>query len=284
MPFYVQADAIRFCTIYFIQHMTSIPLPLYHTKRSSHFRYPALLIFIFCCSVFAATFPARPQGYIADYANVIDNQSKEKLTAIAQALYEQAGFALIVATIPDLGSEVIEDYAPALYKEWGIGKKGVDEGALILLSLNPRKVRIEVGLGSEGYLPDAMTGRLLDTYGVPWFRKNDYSTGMASLAAAVAQIVEREKTITLSAPTGVQTPPAMPPVKISPIWVILGIIVLIIMLSTRTGRTILWMMILMSLTNGRSSGRSGGGGFGGGFGGGGFGGGMSGGGGASRGF
>lgn len=256
----------------------------HHLRQSVRFIYTVLLIAFFCGSIGAATFPVRPNGSIADYANVLDNTAKQKITEIAQALDEQAGFALVVATIPDLGDEVIDDYAPALYKAWGIGKKGVDEGVLILLSLNPRKVRIEVGLGSEGYLTDAMTGRIIDTYGVPYFRTGDYGGGFSAIAGVVAQAVAREKNITLNAVVNTPAPGAVANVKVSPFMIIVLILVFILMISTRFGRALLWGLILASLMGGGSSGRGGGGGFGGGFGGGGFGGGMSGGGGSSRGF
>jgi uncharacterized protein len=247
-----------------------------------------LLVFSFCVVAGPQNMPPRPDGSIADFANVIDDNTKQQITLIAQSLWEQAGFGLVVATFPTIGSEPIEDFSVNLYKSWGIGKKGVDEGALVILSLDPRKVRIEIGYGAEGYLNDAKTGRILDTYGMPYLKAGNYSLGMLNTVAAIAEAVGAEKNITLTAIPAVtrQTGNSRGSDlsrRISPVHVIIFIIVLIIMLSTRTGRTILWMLILSSLLGGGRHGNSSGG-FGGGFGGGGFGGGMSGGGGASRGF
>ncbi len=241
---------------------------------------------LLCVSVFGQEYPARPAGPIADLAGVIEQPTQQKITLLAQALWEQAGFGLVVATLPKLQNADIDEYAPELYKRWGIGKKGEDEGVLILLTLDPRKARIEVGYGSEGYLNDAKAGRILDQAGIPYFKAGNYSAGLLNVAVDIASIVAHEKNITLTLPdqeaNGRQVVGYR---KISPVYIVLFIIALILLLGTRVGRTILWTMIVMSLFSG---GRGGGGGFGGGFGsggfGGGFGGGSSGGGGASRGF
>ena len=81
-----------------------------------------LVIFMFL-PAFAAQFPARPQGPIGDYAGVLDATTIAAVTQISQSLWEQAGFALVIATTTSIGDESIEDYAVALYKNWGVGVK-----------------------------------------------------------------------------------------------------------------------------------------------------------------
>jgi uncharacterized protein len=242
---------------------------------------------VVCATVFGQEYPARPSGAVADFAGVVDQTTREKITIVAQALWEQAGFGLVVATLPKLENATIDEYAPELYKRWGIGKKGSDEGVLVLLALDPRKARIEVGYGSEGYLNDAKTGRILDQSGVPYFKNGDYSTGLLNVSLEIAAEVCHEKNVTLTLPRqNTYAQPLSRYGKVSPLYIVFFVIALIFLLGTRTGRTVLWTMIVMSLfTGGRGSGRGGfGGGFGGGGFGGGFGGGGSGGGGASRGF
>jgi uncharacterized protein len=252
------------------------------------------LLFPFLCAIFlhscvwGQTYPERPSKPVADLAGVIDQPTQQKISLVAQALWEQAGFALVVATVPKIENAVIDEYAPELYKRWGIGKKGSDEGALILLSLDPRKARIEVGYGSEGYLNDAKTGRILDESGVPYFRTGDYATGALNVSLAIAAEVAQEKRVSLSLPGPNRYPAGRyHPVKISPLSIILILLALAFLLGTKIGRTILWTLVITSFFSGGRGGGSGGG-FGGGFGGGGFGGGFgggsSGGGGASRGF
>jgi len=245
------------------------------------------LLFAFSYTVSGADqFPARPAGPVADYASVIDAATAEKITAIAQALWEQAGFALVVAAVPGIGDMAIDDYANRLYEKWGIGQQGRDEGALVLLSINPRKARIDVGYGAEGYINDAKAGRILDTCGVPSFRAGKYAAGLLSVSTAIAGIVAEEKGISLSI-SGIPIGPTrgfQPARRFSLLQTIFFIILAAILLGTRFGRAILWGMLLSGMLGGRRSGGGFGGGFGGGGFGGGFGGGMSGGGGASRSF
>jgi uncharacterized protein len=245
------------------------------------------VILLLCLTLVAQSFPPRPTGPVADYAGVIDQQTQQKIATLAQALWDQAQFGLVVATIDALGNSTIDEYAPQLYKEWGIGQKGHDEGALLLLSLNPRRVRIEVGYGSEGYLNDAKTGRILDQYGIPYFKSGDFSTGMLGVSGAIAGVVAHEKGITLTSPDVQAATDQPPPRVLSWLQLILIAVVLGLLLGTRPGRALLLLLIMSSLAGGGRGGR-GGGGFGGGFGGGGFGGGFggggSGGGGSSRGF
>lgn len=235
-----------------------------------------------------AQLPERPAGPVADLAGVIDPATEARLTTLAQKLWEQGSFGLVVATVPSIGEESIEEYANRLYAKWGIGKAGTDEGVLVLLSLDPRRVRIEVGYGAEGYLPDAVAGRLLDQYGIPAFRANDYPTGIEAVCLAIAQRVAEEKKLALGLPEApsAQTYPEERH-RGFPGGLILLMLGALALSTTRWGRALLWALLLSSLTGGRG-GRGGSGGFGGGFGGGGFGGGfgggMSGGGGASRGF
>ncbi len=243
------------------------------------------IILLLCISLFSQTFPPRPSGPVADYANIIDAPTQQKIVTLAQALWEQAQFGLVVVTLDSLNVITIEDYAAQLYKLWGIGNKGSDEGALVLISMNPHRVRIEVGYGSEGYLNDAKTGRILDGYGIPYFKTGDYSAGLLGVCGAIGGIVAHEKGITLNNPDVVAPPVQGPLPKVS--WVQLAFIglVLFLLLGTRFGRTLLVVFIASSfLGGGRGSGGGFGGGFGGGGFGGGFGGGMSGGGGLSRGF
>ena len=245
-------------------------------------KWPVLLaglLVLTSLAVQAQNYPARPADPVADLAGVIDVQSRRQVTILAQALWEQAGFALVVAVVPGIGQQSIDEYTPELYKRWGIGKKGEDEGALVLLSLDPREIRIEVGFGSEGYLNDAKVGRILDQYGLPHFRRGEYSAGLVNVSKAIASEVAREKAITLSAP--LQTVAPVPPSErsLSLFELIFGILILTVLVATPFGRTLLAAIFLSSLFRGSGRGK---GGFGGGFGGGGFGGGISGGGGASR--
>jgi uncharacterized protein len=262
--------------------------PLPGDSRRTHRRAFVALVLLLIGGIRldAQDFPPRPSGPVADYARVMDAGARQQIEVLARALWDQGGFALVVATLPSLGQAPIDQYAPELYRRWGIGKRDTDEGVLVLLSLDPRKVRIEVGYGSEGYLNDARTGRLLDEYGIPSFKAGDFSGGLVRVSAAIAELVAREKGLSLAVPPGLRPAPRQnQDLKITPIKLVLAIIALLLLLGTRFGRALLLGVILGNLARG---GRGHGGGFGGNLGGGGFGGGfgggMSGGGGASRSF
>ena len=230
--------------------------------------------------------PPRPAGPVADLAGILDPATTDALTGVAQVLWDRARFGLVVVTLADLGDEPVDDFANRLYERWGIGEAGKDEGALVLLSMKPRRIRVEVGYGAEGYLNDAAVGRLLDEYALPALRRDDWGAGLRGLTAALALRVAAAKGVRLE---GVEAPARgrtarqvdLPPGALLLILLLVGGLA-----STRWGRALLWALLLSALSGGR--GGRGGGGFGGGFGGGGFGGGFgggsSGGGGASRGF
>ena len=98
----------------------------------------------------------------------------------------KTGAQAVAVTVPSLGGQSVEDYAIDLANSWGIGQAEEDNGVLILIAVEERKLRVEVGLGLEGALPDGKTGRIMDEYMTPSLRQNDYSTGMLEGYKAVA--------------------------------------------------------------------------------------------------
>ncbi|MGD8561971.1 MAG: TPM domain-containing protein [Desulfarculaceae bacterium] len=232
--------------------------------------------------------PPRPQGPVADYAKVIPQAYKDKIDQAARELQQKTGAALVVATLPTLGDNTVEEVAVKIFETWGIGQKGVDEGVLILVAVKERRLRIEVGYGLEGLITDGMAGRVRDQAIVPYLKKNQYGLGLYAGAAALAQIIAADKGVAL---TGV------PQVKVkrsSRRFGFGGLLALLVALFVfsrvlrsrsrgRGGGALLTGLFLGSMmSGGRHYGSGGFSGFGGGFGG--FGGGMSGGGGASGGF
>jgi uncharacterized protein len=171
----------------------------------------------------------------------------------------------------------------ALYKKWGIGSKATDHGVLILLAVQDRKYRIEVGYGLEPILPDGKVGGF-GREAVPFLKQNDYGSALLLMTGRVADVIAQDAGVTISAarpPVPAVTPDA-PRRGVSLGTIVFFIIVGMVLLFTRFGRMLLWMFLLGGRGGG---GYGGGGGFGGGGGGfGGFGGGGSGGGGASGGW
>ncbi len=159
-----------------------------------------IIIFLLC---FKSTFAAMklpsptPEFFVNDFANVISAEDEEKILKKTEGLYAATGNStqVVVATINSLEGYGIEEYANNLFREWGIGNKDKNDGILILLAVNDRKSRIEVGYGLEGTLPDGKTGGIQDTYMIPYFKENNFSKGLAEGAMAVCDIISGEMSI-----------------------------------------------------------------------------------------
>jgi uncharacterized membrane protein YgcG len=140
--------------------------------------------------------PAPPkESYVRDDARIIDPAARRRIDDTAHRL-DGAGIAqIVVCTVPDLGEWSKEEYAVDLFRKWGLGhgKKRADGLLLLLVPGKPghRKIKVEVGYGLEGILPDGKVGALIDQYAVPALRREDYSDAAVKLVDALAAVVEQ---------------------------------------------------------------------------------------------
>ena len=228
-----------------------------------------------------------PQGAVSDFASLMSEQTRASLETVCRSLLEKTGVSCVFATVDDLEGNDINDIATKLFEKWGVGKKGVDEGILLLVAVKDRRIRIETGYGSEGYLTDAQAARIIRDIMQPAFAHQQWDEGFLGAMVAIVSLAASAHNASPGTIMGNAidvAPSAAAPVgrpgKINIFGIVFFSVLLLFLLSTRFGRSLLFFMLLSSLSSGRSSGR----GFGGGFGGGGFsgfGGGMSGGGGAT---
>jgi uncharacterized protein len=271
------------------------------------FAWLALLAALLGAPAAAQEFPARPAGPIYDGAGLIPDTDEAVLDQKLRAYDQRTGRALVVATVPDLGGDAVEDYAQRLYKAWGIGGAQSDAGVLLLVAKNDRKMRIEVGYGLEEYVTDILAGRIIRDDITPKFKAGDFSGGInAGVDDLITQldrtpadakaVAEAAATAETQHPRGQSGGAAIGGFVF---WVFAILFFSSIFARRRAGRPfrgggfgstagniLMWTALNAAMNSGRSSGSGwggGGGGFGGGGGGGfgGFGGGMSGGGGAS---
>jgi uncharacterized protein len=246
-----------------------------------------------------ATLPV-PTGYVDDFAAVLSPEAKQSVEELLTQLDQKAHAQIAVVTVktidPDKSGATpsIEEFATALEDKWKVGTKGTDRGVLMILVMNPRRGRIEVGYGLEGILNDAKVGDIGRAM-APYARQGDYNQAVTLGVHELASDIAADAGVTLD--TGAQPAVAGPqyhtelqqPVQVNPVvlLVIGGIAILVIGTLIRTGH-IGWLFFLLFNMMGGGGGGGRGGGFGGGDGGGGggggfggFGGGSSGGGGAS---
>ncbi|MDQ0839647.1 TPM domain-containing protein [Sphingomonas faeni] len=136
----------------------------------------------------AASAQALPKftGFVVDAANVIPPDQEAALTKRLDDLQKATGNQLVVATVPDLDGYPIEDYGNALIRSWGVGLKDANNGAILLVAPNDRKVRIEVGYGLEPVLTDAFSSVVINQQILPRFKAGDIPGGIVAGTNAVA--------------------------------------------------------------------------------------------------
>ncbi len=130
--------------------------------------------------------------YINDFANILNEETKNYIFNQSKILEEKTSAQIVVATVSSLEEASIEEYSLNLFRKWGIGNKEKNNGLLILLAPNERKVRIEIGYGLEGKINDSKAGRLRDQYAVPSFRNNEWDKGIQNLYSALLAEVYSE--------------------------------------------------------------------------------------------
>src|SRR5690242_8054196 len=224
----------------------------------------------------ALTFPALT-GRIVDQANIISSDARRTIEPKLADLEAKSGIQLVVATVNSLEGQEIEPYANELFRNWKLGEKTKNNGVLLLVAPNERRVRIEVGYGLEGTLTDALSKVIIANAITPRFKAGDFSGGISrgvddiiTVLTTDAQEWEQRPSLRLD------NHPASDPVN----WVVvLIVIVIVILLIVSPGfRWLFFNVVLDILLSAATSSGSGSSGGGGGFSGGG---GSSGGGGAS---
>lgn len=140
----------------------------------------------------AAADPVFPKltGRVTDAAGVLPPDTVAALDAKLKALEDTTGTQLVVATVPDLQGYEIEEYGYQLGRAWGIGQKGTNNGAILLVAPAQRKLRIEVGYGLEGVLTDAVSSRIIRQVIVPQFKAGDMAGGIVAGTDALIALLQ----------------------------------------------------------------------------------------------
>lgn len=216
----------------------------------------------------ALTFPALT-GRVVDNAHMLDPATRQQLTEQLQALEQTTGDQIVVVTVPDLQGVPIEDYGYQLGRQWGIGQKGKDNGALLIVARDERKLRIEVGYGLEGTLTDAQSWVIINQVITPKFKAGNFSQGISDGVAAMIQVVGGQPLAVPAHVADANFAKDNPGFSIGLFVLLIGVLWLCNRLGLPVGA------ILLAILSSSGRGGGGGGGSGGGFrgGGGGFGGG-----------
>ncbi len=241
-------------------------------------RFSLIAVLAFgCVSVFAQDIKAPPlTGRVVDNAGMIEPAAEAQLVALLEAHENATTNQVVVVTLKDLQGYPIEQFGYQLGRAWGIGQKGEDNGALLIVAEAERAVRIEVGYGLEGELTDAISSDIIHSIILPQFKQGQFSEGISQGAQAMIQAVGGEYAMRGNAS---QPKPTSGGQKALILFLVfggwLGLTSLLSIGGGRgggMGRSLLLLGAASALGGGRGGGFGGGGGFsggGGGFGGGG---------------
>jgi len=142
---------------------------------------------VFATPAAAYDVPAKPAARVNDYAGILDAGAETAIGAKLADFERESSTQIVVATIPSLDGEAIEDVAVRVFEKWGLGQKGRNNGVLLLVAMNDHKARIEVGYGLEDRLTDALSRRILEDRFFPAFRSQDYAGGIAATCEGIMQ-------------------------------------------------------------------------------------------------
>lgn len=159
----------------------------------------ALLLVAFAAAAYALVAVPPLNQRVTDLTGTLTTQQKAELEQMLQAFEAQKGSQIAVLMLPSTAPEAIEQYAIRVAEQWKLGRKDIDDGALLLIAKDDRAMRIEVGYGLEGALPDAVAKRIIAEIITPYFRQGDFYGGIRAGVQAIIKVVEGEP---LPAPRG----------------------------------------------------------------------------------
>lgn len=130
--------------------------------------------------------------YVNDYAGLLSDNTEQYIINVNTSLENQTGAQVVVVTVPNLEGVALEEYSTTLFRGFGIGNKTKNNGVLLLLALEERQFRVEVGYGLEGALNDSKTGRIQDQYIIPYLKDNKWDEGIKNGFDAIIQEICEE--------------------------------------------------------------------------------------------
>ena len=154
--------------------------------------YLSVFIFLLWTSGASALDVPDLKGRVNDYGNILSSSTEQQLDAVLSNLERTDSTQIVVLTIKSLEGDSLEDFSIRVAEKWKIGQKDKDNGAILIVSKNDRKLRIETGYGLEGTLTDLTSGRIIRNVIVPYFKRGDFDAGISNGVYAMIQAVRGE--------------------------------------------------------------------------------------------
>lgn len=167
------------------------------TKSKNLFLITLFLLFISLLSIAADIRLPSATDWIVDEANILSTSTMNNLRRYREELKQKTGAEIAIVTVISLQNYPIEEYSIRLAEKWKVGQKDKDNGVILLVALNERRVRIEVGYGLEGIIPDGRAGDIIRNNILPAFRNNDYNKGVFEGALTIMGLVAQEYNVVL---------------------------------------------------------------------------------------
>ena len=226
---------------------------------------------------YASEIPTLPANPVVDLADIIDDGVEAKINRYLRELEHKTTAQIAVLTVKSLEGQNLEEFSISIaHDKWKLGQKEKDNGVLLVVALNDRKYRIEVGYGLEGVLPDSLVGSIGRQHLVPNFRKGDYSAGIYAAAVVMSNVIATDAGVKITGlPMVKKTIPVKRKGPSGPFGKIISLLffLVVVIIFIRNPRFFLAFLLLSSMGGRRGHWGGSGGGFGsgsfGGFGGGG---------------
>jgi uncharacterized protein len=198
-------------------------------------------------------------GRVVDETGVLSDRTEARLTAELAAHEQRTGQQVVVAVLKSLQGQEIETYGYQLGRAWGIGQKGKNTGAILIVAPSERKVRIEVGYGLEGTLTDAISATIINSVILPHFRAGDVEGGIVAGTESVLRVLGDDLTVAAPRPAARPKPGGSGSIgAIILTFVIFGIFMWVSTRSRGVGGSAVLPFLIASSWGGRGSGFGGG--------------------------
>jgi uncharacterized protein len=194
--------------------MPAIHMPSIHKRKILNRGPRAATLLLLCVASLSLALSAhaqqglpktKPAGYVNDFAGVLSPSARAQLEALCTEVDQKAHAQIAVVTVKSLDGKSIEEYAVDLFKKWGIGPKQSDNGILILLAVQDRRNRIEVGYGLEPILPDGKVTSF-QREALPYLREGNYDAAFLLMTRRVADVIAQDRGVTLTSSTTIPAP------------------------------------------------------------------------------
>ncbi len=165
---------------------------MFSTKLTTWFTTLLIALFLLPGLSHAQDLPSEPVGHVNDFAEMLTSGERQQLEQKLRNYRDTTTTVISIATLDNLGGISIEEAATTLFNDWKMWADNKDNGVLILVAEEEQKMRIEVGYGLEGAIPDVMAGRIIREILTPNFKRSDYYGGLDRATSAIIQLASGE--------------------------------------------------------------------------------------------